>query len=231
MDQPKRLPVLILQLVGGMQSSAGLHRDPDPDRHRDSAARRGRVHDHVQRLTFHPLHHDVEDLVLFPQIENFDHVRMPDARGQRGLVEEHLLEFGIVAHAGQHGLHRHELLESAVAFETRRPDHGHAAARERNQELVAAQGAVRQKVDGGSFDELSVHEHVRSDNRCAYPIACNAHLARRISLHQPRPARRPPLSDFSGSRERAKPAPHPRIILEKLRLGTLGKSASPTAAY
>jgi hypothetical protein len=63
-----------------------------------------------------------------------------DARRDLRFVEEHLLELRVVRDARQHRLHGDGLREPARALEARRPDRRHSAFRDRNEELVTAEG-------------------------------------------------------------------------------------------
>jgi hypothetical protein len=68
-----------------------------------------------ERVAVDPLHHDVEDLLLFAEVEDLRDVRVLDARRDARLVEEHLLEARVAAELRSDGLHREELLEAPLA--------------------------------------------------------------------------------------------------------------------
>jgi hypothetical protein len=52
---------------------------------------------------------------------------MVDARGERCLVEEHLLELSVLAELRQHRLDGDDLVKAARALEARGPHHRHPA--------------------------------------------------------------------------------------------------------
>ena len=92
MDDAERFPVAF-ELVGRVQTGAGVREDPHDDPHRDRLARAlHHVAEDVERPPGDVLHHQVEDVVDLAELEDADDVRVVDARGELGLVEEHLLE-------------------------------------------------------------------------------------------------------------------------------------------
>ncbi len=143
---------LVAQLVRGVEGGAGLHADAqgEAQRHLGGVLPEGLAED-GERLPVDPLHDDVEDLVLLPQVEDLGHVGVVDLGGERGLVEEHLLELGILAQGRQHRLDGHRLVEAARAALPRRPHRGHPALGDGDEELVAPQHHPR--------DELVVAAH------------------------------------------------------------------------
>ncbi len=87
------MPCSFLQLVRGVEPAADLRHDPQ-----DGALRQGHaalLQDALhrrKRVAVDVLHHEVGRLVLLADVEDLRDVRVLDARGDAGLVEEHLLE-------------------------------------------------------------------------------------------------------------------------------------------
>src|SRR5450432_1613589 len=138
MNHVEQATRLVAQLVCGMQPLAHLHGDANADRQGNAASLVGGFHEHAERLAIHPLHDQEQNAVLFSEVEDLGDVGVADARGERRLVEKHLLEQRIVADRGQHRLDGDDLLKPSGPLHAGRPDRGHPAAGDRHQELVPA---------------------------------------------------------------------------------------------
>ncbi len=149
--ETERLAVVVAELVRCVQSATYLAGDAHGCRERHPPLPRGCAQDQVERLAVDPLHHEVEQTVLLAQVQDLRHVRMADARSQRGFVEEHLLEAWVVADRRQQGLDGDDLLEAARALEPGRPDRAHAALGDRQQQLVATEQMARLDVAERSY--------------------------------------------------------------------------------
>ncbi len=90
---------------------------------------------------------------MLPEVQDLDHVGVPDLRSERCLVQKHLLELIVLAELRQHGLYGNNLLEAARPGHARRPHHGHAAGCHGEQELVAAQHVARTEPGDGQAEE------------------------------------------------------------------------------
>ena len=147
----ERVPVVVDQVVRGVQPGGGLRHDARHDARVESATgrrrRSGGLDQVRQRIAVHPLHRDVDDVALVSEVVDLAHVRMTDPRGNARLVHEHSLELGIARKVGKDRLDRDELGEPTLSVEARRPDTRHAADRNRYEELVATEtGAAAERI-------------------------------------------------------------------------------------
>jgi hypothetical protein len=149
MDEPDRLVCIVAGFVGRVQPFAGADENAGGDRVGQAASLGQLAKKRTQWLAVDPLHHLVEQAAFFAKVEDLHDVGMADARGQGGLVQEHLLESSVVGQRREDGLDGHDPLEASGAFEPGSPDGGHASLSHRHQKLVTAQKSAYMKLVEG----------------------------------------------------------------------------------
>nr|WP_237244589.1 hypothetical protein [Sorangium cellulosum] len=137
MDEADELAVAAAQLVRRVQAERRLGDDAERDRERDAAARLALAENEVERLAVDELHHLIEDAVLLARIDGLRDVRVVDLRDERGLVQEHRLEVGVVAQLGAQQLDGDDPRE--LTARSSGPHRGHAPERDGDEELIATE--------------------------------------------------------------------------------------------
>ena len=139
-DHPQQLAVVPGEIVGvgegpahlaadvGHQLGAGGS-DPGPDR----------AHGLGQVAPPHVLHRDEVLLVHRAQLEDLDDVRVVEARGELGLLDEHPRELGIVRQVRQDALHHEHALETGRTLDPSLEDVGHSTAADPLEQRVLAE--------------------------------------------------------------------------------------------
>ena len=144
MHDVEELAVPAADLVGRVQAAARVGENAEDDPRRDLQLL---LVDDPQELregvAVDELHREVEHLVLFPEVEHLRDVVVLDAGGEPGLVEEHALEARVLRVLGKDRLDGDELLEAALAAQTRDPHARHAPLGDRAEHLVAVELVAR----------------------------------------------------------------------------------------
>jgi hypothetical protein len=155
-DDAERRPVAIPHLVRGVQPAARVGDDARHDAVGDGhPLLLERALELVQRVAVDPLHDEVEDVVLLPEVQDLRNVVVLDPRRDARLVQEHLLEAEVAGELGEDRLDGDELLEAVLALHPRHPDGGHAPLRDRTEELIAVEPIPR--LERGRLRRAQAH--------------------------------------------------------------------------
>ncbi len=92
------------------------------------------------------LHRQVQNLVLFAEVEDLRHVRVLDPGGDPRFVEEHRLEARVGRKDGENRLERDELLEAVLPTLPRDPHARHSPLGQGAEELIAIELVARRQV-------------------------------------------------------------------------------------
>ncbi len=173
MNQLERVALGVRESVRCAEARERVGDDAEHDRRRQRRLALAREHDELREVHAVDVVHDEE--VAFggaADVERRDDVRVPDSRGEPGLVEEHADELGIVREVLVEHLDRDEPLELAHASRSTHVDRAHPPHREETQDLVAADrtafeaiasrvehqledSAARARLEATGSDELS----------------------------------------------------------------------------
>jgi len=134
-------------LVGRMQPFEHVCHDPHGDLRRDpSTPVTARAEQARQRLAFDVVHHEKQLVVLRDDVYDRHDVRVSDARGDAGLVEEHRHELGALGEVGVETLDGEDA-GGVVGFEeAARVDPCHASAGDLPAQGIAPYGNGRESA-------------------------------------------------------------------------------------
>src|SRR5438132_1470681 len=123
MDDAEEIPFAVAELVRGVEPGTDVgHRSEQDPQGNPLAAFVDESIELLQRIALDPLHDDVRNAFVLAEIDHLRDVRVDDARGDTGLVEEHLVEGDVLDQVRKDRLDREELLETASTFEARDED-------------------------------------------------------------------------------------------------------------
>ena len=157
------MTVVVGEVVRGVEPGEAVDEGAQPRAHADLPRQvEGEPLRHGDALDV--VHDEVEAVVALADVHDRNGVRMVDARGDAGLVEEHVDELALFGEVRVHHLDGVEPLEPAGAGEPREPDAPHAAAREQRDELVAVEHAA-----GGHRVDVAHGQNVPARPRVGRP--------------------------------------------------------------
>ena len=141
MDDAERLAEVILRLVRRVEAVEGA----DEDRAREpgvqpSSLLARRQEEAGERLPAHVLHDEQDLVVAHDHVERGHDVRVPDARGEPGLVEEHRDELRVLREVRVEALDGDRAVEAAGAEQPAYVDGRHAAGGDLAEDRVTAGG-------------------------------------------------------------------------------------------
>ena len=144
MDDAQQRAIALPEDVRRVEARSGVGADTERDARGDALLLLlCGAHYLGERVAVDPLHDDEGALLLLADVDDARDVAVLDARGNARFVDEHLLEARILRVLGQDHLHDDEALESLSAAETGEPHRGHAAVRQRAQQLVPVETVTR----------------------------------------------------------------------------------------
>jgi hypothetical protein len=124
--------------VGCVQTGKDIERDTVGDGQGEVAVGLQRAGDETRRgVAFDVLHDKVVTALTRADFDDRTNVWMMNARGQPGLVEEHLDEFRVLDEVGVQSFVGDQALKACDSAEPREEDGRHATARELGDELEA----------------------------------------------------------------------------------------------
>ena len=154
MDEPERLALLALRVVGGVQAFERARDDADGvARRHPLAALACLPHEPRERLSGDVLHDEEQLAVVRDDVERRDDVGVPDARREPGLLEEHRDEVGILREVRMEALDRDGAREPDGSEQARKMDRGHAAGGDLAVQRVSTQTSA--VIRAGLFRHLA----------------------------------------------------------------------------
>jgi hypothetical protein len=143
MHETEGISPLALRFVGGVEALQEAARDRDRDAWRDRLTELAALsHEPRERLAG-DVFHDVEELARDRNdLVGGHHVRVPHARGEATLGEEHAYERGIFRQIGQEALDRDHPRDALIAQDATKMHRRHAPRRKLSVESVAADGSA-----------------------------------------------------------------------------------------
>ena len=128
MDEAERLALLALRVVRGVQALERAGHDADHVARRDVLAALARfANEPRERLACDVLHDEEQLAVVGDDVERGDDVRVPDARREPRLLEEHRDELGVLGEVRMQALDRDRAREADGPEQAREMDCGHTA--------------------------------------------------------------------------------------------------------
>jgi hypothetical protein len=134
-DDTQRFAGIVDEAVRRMQSRAGVGDDArgNPIVERAGLAGRSATKNMKKRVPLDPFEDEVADPVLLPDLEDVADVRMIGMGRDPRLVEQHVLEVGLMCQVRKQRLDREELREAAVSRQARSPYARHAPRADGNE--------------------------------------------------------------------------------------------------
>ncbi len=151
-DDAERAHVLVAPAVRVVEALGDLGRDVRAHLHGEGGVLPAGARERAREVEpVHVLHRDVErvgrrarlsDVGGLAEIEDLHHVRVREAHGELGLVDEHVDELGAARELGQDALDDEDLLEALDAVALGLEDLRHAALAQPLQQAVATECGV-----------------------------------------------------------------------------------------
>ena len=142
-DQAEGLALGVGELVRRVEAGERVEQDAERDRRREQGATLERAHrEPGERVALDELHHQKVAGLAHPHLEDGDHVRVVDARGEPRFVEEHLDELLLAREVRVELLDGDEAREAARPREPAEEDGRHPARRNLADELVRIEPAA-----------------------------------------------------------------------------------------